>query len=267
MTENTKLWGFEEQIHKTLETFNLQIVQMQLQFQQPAASYVAAIDEQFQSIWSGLNEKVKEAFELTGQALEKAELLGTLGWTLPMNATPGEIVCLIFSIKDIPSADKAFTNYYMEHNATRLKCLETDLLTSNELQQWRPVLEEAILDLDDSRYRSCIALLLPLIEGVSAINFSTPQFHKKTDREKFFLDKLQAERQGSLTEHIWIWRSFKGFAEVFFKFIDFKDPSCKPSLLNRPWILHGRGIPDPNLSDCLRLLQALDTISLLSKSR
>ena len=39
--------------------------------------------------------------------------------------------------------------------------------------------------------------------------------------------------------------------------------NAKPMVVNRHWILHGRGIPDGTQTDCLRLLQAIHTFAFL----
>ena len=60
-----------------------------------------------------------------------------------------------------------------------------------------------------------------------------------------------------------VWRSYKGFAEALYAYVDFH-ASEKPAFLNRHYILHGRGIADSNLTDCLRLPQALHTLTALA---
>ena len=129
------------------------------------------------------------------------------------------------------------------------------------MKEWKAILEEAFLDLEDGRFGSCVALLLPLVEGVTAIKFSAPRFHKKRERDKFFLGKLNAVKRGSLKD--FAWRSYRGFAETVFQEVKFDVRLRKPAILKRHYLLHGRGIYNSNLSDCLRLLQALHTITAL----
>jgi SAM-dependent methyltransferase len=208
--------------------------------------------------WKELDQAMELSLKSLDETFEEGVVLGTLGWTFPISATLSECKKLLKLSTDIRSADDAFSCYYTKNDGIRLKALEHKLLESRNLQRWKPSLEEAILNLHDGRHRSCIALLLPLVEGVTAINFSAPQIQKKTERDRFFRDKLAAVRPGSVSK--FVWRSYKGFAEVLFQQIDFDGPLSKPPLLNRHYLLHGRGISEGNLSDCLRLLQALDTI-------
>jgi hypothetical protein len=254
---DTKLDSLAERLDKALRPISEQLTQLGVQFQKFADRWVV-INRLNQLAWSRVNENIRKGLKQTKEALEKAEILGTLGWTVPMGATPAEYLALINSIIDIPSADKAFTNYYTESNSFRLKYLKKDLLNRKNVQPWKPAIEEAISDLEDNRYRSCIALLLPLIDGITAIKFSSPQFYKKVVRRNFFEARLRAARPDSLTQYMW--RSYRGFAKMLFFSSDFKRSSRKPSGLNRHWLLHGRDIPNSNPTDCFRLLQALDMI-------
>jgi hypothetical protein len=180
-------------------------------------------------------------------------MLGGLGWTIPSIATPAEYSALVATIHDISSADKAFTKFYIENERERLKALKRNLLKCLDFQSWAPALREAFLDLDDGRHRSCTALLLPIIEGATSIRF--PGFSSKK-QESFFKNKLKVIKDGTII--MYMWRSYRAFAKNFFK-----SCSTTPSLINRHWLLHGRDIPSSNLSDCLRLLQTLETLTHL----
>jgi hypothetical protein len=208
-------------------------------------------------------ESITEGFKSLVSALDKAEYLGGLGWTIPMQATPAEYIELMSGIGDIDSADEVFKKYYMEDNASRLQYLKKGILSSKDLLQWKSVIEEALLNYDEGRPRSCVALLLPMIEGVTATKFSCPNFHKREAREIFFGTKLNAIKNPEDNLIYFLWRSYKGFTETLFKYIDFCSKSTKPSVLNRHWLLHGRSILSSNETDCLRLFQALETIARL----
>jgi hypothetical protein len=57
----------------------------------------------------------------------------------------------------------------------------------------------------------------------------------------------------------YFWRSIKAFVDQVFT----KAGKSRPPMLNRHWILHGRGISDGTQVDCLRLLQAVRTLERL----
>lgn len=216
---------------------------------------ISELNEGLKTFWTKLDNNFVDALEKAHGTPEKAKLIAELGWVIPSHATLTEYAAIIAPISDIKSADEAFTNYYLSDNAIELKGLKTDLLKCSDIKTWQPALEEAFLNLDEGRNMSCIALLLPLIDGVTSIKFSEPNFYKLNNRKAFFREKLRMA-ETRLTKYLW--QSYEAFADNFFK-------SCQssPSFLNRNWLLHGRDIPSSNLSDCLRLLQALETITYL----
>jgi len=216
---------------------------------------ISELNEGLKTFWTKLDNNFVDALEKAHGTPEKAKLIAELGWVIPSHATLTEYAAIIAPISDIKSADEAFTNYYLSDNAIELKGLKTDLLKCSDIKTWQPALEEAFLNLDEGRNMSCIALLLPLIDGVTSIKFSEPNFYKLNNRKAFFREKLRMAETRLIK---YLWQSYEAFADNFFK-------SCQssPSFLNRNWLLHGRDIPSSNLSDCLRLLQALETITYL----
>jgi hypothetical protein len=240
-----------EELQKTQRLFAQQIAQ-QIKFVSIADSLKAYVQRN-KDIWSDLNKAITRGFAAVPSILDKAELLGGLGWTIPGIASPAEYSELVATIHDISSADKAFTEFYIENERERLKELKGNLLNCRDFRAWAPALQEAFLDLDDGRNRSCTALLLPLVEGATLIRL--PGFKSKR-LEIFFKNKFKVVKDGTLS--MYMWRSYRAFARNFFK-----SCSATPSLINRNWLLHGRDIPSSNLSDCLRLLQTLETLAHL----
>jgi hypothetical protein len=209
------------------------------------------------------SEQIAEGMTRFKGALQKAECVGKYGWTIPLYATPGEIVSIIDVISDEATADAAFVWYFTCGDEAQLKVLIQRILKNPELQYWRPALEEAVTCLREKKYRACIALLLPLVDGLCARRFNLPEFEKGRRRRAF----LEAKRQYALTQYFIegaMWLSFIGFADVVFCDVDFQKRASWPSVLNRHIILHGRDIPQARLEDCLRLLQAIDTITELT---
>jgi hypothetical protein len=198
-------------------------------------------------------EAAREMARFTSD-IDKAEELGRCGWTFPMEAPIDDCIWLVKQSTDYTTADAAFTEYYIANDWFGLRQLENKLLSCKALERWRLVLNEAIRNLDDDRLSSCIALLIPLIEGITAIKFSNAHWSNHENREHFFSSGKRNNVE---------WRSYKGFTDNLFKACSFKDSSHPPPSLNRHWSLHGWPILDPKLSDCLRLLQAIDTIAEL----
>jgi hypothetical protein len=200
-----------------------------------------------------------EGFRQFREAFKKAEAIGRYGWTISMEATLPDIFSLVDMITDEASADAAFVWYFSQDDEVNLKTLIHGAVSNPLLDPWKPAIEEAIECLQDKKYRACIALLLPIVDGFYAQRFSCHKFHIGKQREKFFETRLQAMADDSIEKLMW--RSFIAFAETFFHFVDFGSPGSAPPVLNRHLLLHGRGIPQDKLEDCLRLLQVLETIT------
>jgi hypothetical protein len=203
-----------------------------------------------------VGEIIKESGRRWNAALEKAKEIGEWGWTVPLGATLSEYIALVMKCKDVQASDATFTRFYTADESSRLDHLKHRLLFSSDLGLWRPLLEEAIFCLDNHKLRACVAALLPTIDGVTAVKFSEPEFHRRSGRHKFFRTRLEATKPESI--EYYEWSSYQAFIEELFKRFDFNKRA--PTRLNRHWILHGRNIPSGNLSDCLRLLQAIETI-------
>jgi hypothetical protein len=88
-----------------------------------------------------------------------------------MVATSHELLPIIKLSTDEASADAAIVEFYTGNGGAarrHLRELQEDLLSQKDLKDWRPLLEEAIFCLENGKYRSCVASLLPLVEGVLA---------------------------------------------------------------------------------------------------
>jgi len=258
--KETSFVSFGERLSEALKPWNQAMAQMQSQLKS-VSGYLDSLNLQYTNTWNGQNLDFRKALGRIPDAQKKAELLGAFGWTPPMDATPAEFVAIMNSVHDIPSADKALTKYYTEHNATRLKRLKRRLLACASLNRWKPVLKEAILNLNERRYRSSVALLLPLVEGITAINFKESHLERGPERKRFLKKKIDAIEDGYLKKSLW--QSINNFFVLFFAHADFENLSYKPRFLNRNWLSHGRGIADAKISDCLRLLQTIDIITVL----
>ncbi len=206
--------------------------------------------------WNILCRNFVKEFKKAPDSLEKVKSLGKIGWTIPSSATTEEYETLFSSISSVPSMGRAFKYYYLKNRAQHFALLKFNILHCVGLEAWKAAISEAFLDFDDHRYRSCTALLLPLIEGITSDKFSATKFYKKKHRDSFFERKLAAAKLGSMN-HI-LWSSYREFSNSFFGSHDTKPPS-----INRHWLLHGHDIPTSDPGDCLRLFQTIETITYL----
>lgn len=254
MLEALRAIEFTARTIQLMSAWSSQIAQLQTSFNMLTCVLAPSLE---MKRLTSLGERIER---FTSTIDKGAQELGSWGWTIPMEAPIEDCIWLLEQSTDYAAADKAFTEYYTADNYCRLRALENKLLSCKALEPWRARLDEAIRDVADDRLISCIAVLIPLIEGITEKRFSEAKFSKARGRNKFFSDRLKKVEPGSTDQYRW--RAYKGFIAEFFKPYSSEESSNPPPALNRHWFSHGRTI-NPNLSDCLRLLQALDTISEL----
>lgn len=201
---------------------------------------------------------VSEAMKAAENTILKAELLGEYGWTLPMMMTPFKLHQIL--ALDTPSLiDTAFVEFYSSDEDLEYRRLRDYLLASPDLRRWRVLLRQCCDAYERHDYLIPVPSLLTVLEGAIATP-SKARFVRGPDRARFFKDKIDGASADSVEQ--WMWRSVNAFVKALFQKSDFFD-SAPPDRLNRHWILHGRDVLDWDASDCLRLFQAIGTVTKL----
>jgi hypothetical protein len=180
-----------------------------------------------------------------------AQSLGMVGWTMPLNASIEDWYSLVNTAYDAASADTVFDAYYANHNGAARHELLQNLLARSDLADWRPLIAEVAFALDAEKYRLCIPSLLATFEGVASR--WSDRFGKQSGRNDFFRRTLRGMEANSFDS--FAWSAMEAFVDTLYA----QAKQTKPLILNRHWILHGRSPSEANLTDCLRLLQAIHT--------
>ncbi len=216
------------------------------------SGWLESFQQQMQAFATGL-----QAVEA---AMKNAEDLGSMGWTLPMNASLRECVDLLLEVPNGPEAiDAAFAHFYADNEKESLLLLLADLRQHERLAEFGALLEEVAFGLDHEKYRLVVTALIPMFEGVARRCWDDG-FWKGAARNRFFTDKIAASAPDSFDSIVW--SATRAFVEELYKKNIDGDP--KPLVLNRHWISHGRGPADASLVDALRLLQAIHTVVSLA---
>jgi hypothetical protein len=197
-------------------------------------------------------ETIRKGFREFDEALQNAEALGRLGWTVPLNASLPECVELLRAATTAEDADKAFTHFYSKDGGAHRAELVEDLLSQPDLAEWRDLLGEVAWAIEAAKYRVAVPALLGAFEGAAYVKWTT-RFGHESGRTAFFNKKIADLEPGSY-DYL-TWSAVRAFVEALYK----EAKQTKPLLLNRHWVLHGRGPADAELADCVRLLQAIHT--------
>jgi hypothetical protein len=186
----------------------------------------------------------------------KAELLGQRGWTIP----PRWGVTDFADVVDRISADElddAWLEYYTAEEGKEFDELIKALGEIRFLDPWRDYLEGAEYLYRSGRFAAAIPGLFAAMDGAfaAAICRSHRKVNLRQAAVEFRKTAPYASREVS-------WSSLVGFTDVVYG--DHKFGEAPPPRVNRHLVQHGRAMPPRPQVDCLRLLQALETLSLVT---
>src|ERR1039458_98165 len=217
----------------------------------------AEAQEKWLKLSTDLFKPNEASLKAADETLRKAELLGRFGWTLPMQMTARHVYTLL-NIDDPGRINECFVDFYTINDSKRDEWLRNELLSSPLLEPWRELLIQCCNAYRREEFLITVPSLLLVLEG----SLAKPENDKLTGehRKAFFGKKLRPLSENGMDR--FIWRSVETFFDWLYEFRRFD--SARPSHINRHWILHGRDIPDWDRADCLRLFQALQTISCVT---
>jgi hypothetical protein len=180
-----------------------------------------------------------------------AARLGAAGWTIPLWAPIDQCRRILHRIPP-GHLDKAFVRHYSKDEGKASRELFAALLAAPGLDLWRPLIRQCIATYRRRQYLVTVPSLLLTLEGAVA---------RATRRTGTKMRDYTAEAR---TNAKWgtrrlIWASVQSFMVALYAPSDFAQ--SPPDTLNRHWALHGRERPEYTKADCLRLFQAIHTIS------
>jgi hypothetical protein len=222
-------------------------------------------DDDLRGFWQSdegkrLHEKflhLQPAVDRMVYAIRRSETLGHFGWAFPVDMQPREYVAIAEESSSSDKADAAFLRYYTRSDGLAYRRLISVLINEPDLRGGKALLKEIKQSYDDGRYRVCVTGLLPVLDHIAQKTWDAPLNEGSNARKS--IDRKIGVIPDSFTDHFW--RSVKAFVDDVFV----PAKKSKPHMLNRHWILHGRGVADGSQIDCLRLLQAIRTLQQLVK--
>jgi hypothetical protein len=183
--------------------------------------------------------------------------MGELGWTIPMF---GPIPLARYIIENVPedALDESFLFTYRKGWRKEERAMLRRLQSAEGLEPWRPLLSEATACYRHQHYLVAVPALLAIFEGAVAA-----AAHRERER-KSPASIAETQREALDPGIVRLgWASLHGFIAAIFGHCSFAEGD--PKLLNRHWVLHGRAAPRWGRIDCLRILQALDTLSIIAR--
>jgi len=181
--------------------------------------------------------------------------LAQLGWTVPMWATPGQVVEILKSGEEA-TVDDRFVAIYSSGGGEVFQRLVRDLVSQPPLVKWHPLIHQCVEAYHREHFQITIPSLLTIIEGILA--------HSAADNGTRLIrlahsKVAQLENDGPNRIIFVIWQTIETFVTELFAKAPFLGP--RRQVINRHWILHGRDATTWTQADSLRLFQAIHTVS------
>ena len=176
------------------------------------------------------------------------ETLGRLGWTVPGWATYPQIHELA-RLGDKQKLDRAFLKAYAR-GRERLERTARATLASPHMLKWTPLYMQTLHQYKRRQYLVSVPAFLLIFEGLYAGYGDGPR-----TKPRVAVRKLINNERGSLR---CTWLSLAAFTDRLYANHAARTP--RPDMVNRHLIFHGRSAPLWQKADCLRLIQAIDSL-------
>lgn len=198
----------------------------------------------------------KEYMQKCDQIIKEALIkMNDAGWTLPMIVSIRQIKYI--SKLDDSKIDDFFCEFFGYENNFNNMIL--DIKNSKIEEKYKVVVEQCVNAYNLELYILVAITLLTVIEGV----LSSFYYDKKNTCMKMICKKIISEIDDTEEDIIKknSWKSYQNFINKLYESSDFD--KNEPSFINRHWLLHGRALYDLKKADCLRLFNAISTISYI----
>lgn len=220
----------------------------------------ADLSEQWNRQWETLGETLKTLERSLAEGEPAATTLGSWGWTIP-SWGPLRYADALVQDFDASEIDACFLDYYGGPLSRNFRSLVQGLQASKSLAPWHSLLTQCVSAYRRRHYAIAVPSLLAAFEGY-LFSRADPSLTAKT-KAVVVTEHRRATLDPGSARLCWV--SMDAFVRRLYSYSDFSAPA--PIQLNRHWVLHGRDTRLRDKTDCLRLLQALDTLSMLAVDR
>ena len=185
--------------------------------------------------------------------------LAAAGWSVPMSLTPAETYDVFRDSGSPEEIGLRFVQLYERDDGQHFSRIADDLLYWDILAPWRTLLEQTFAAYRRRDFVVTVPALLTVCEGLLMIGAGNNVKVRDAVRKR---SEAENEKSPKSIRAI-VWLNIRLFIEELFRSSEFTGPA--PVRLNRHWVLHGRQASEWTQADCLSLLQAVHTISSLSR--
>lgn len=234
----------------------------------PKAKRQAAMMRQMQNIM--LNNKDLPFSEIEGEPTEPLPLIMDMieeefkdaiskiaqaGWTIPLSINIERLDELRNCSVSQEKTDKFFEEFYSDVELDTLHITISNSI-SNTGQKTR--FDECYVIFKQGLYSACVTTLMTVLEGVISSFGDDPKDVRIMRICDFHADE---ERKNGNKIKSLCWQSIYEYTKLLFEKSDFSKD--EPGSVNRHWLVHGRTSQIGEKMDCIRILNALYTLSNL----
>lgn len=215
-------------------------------------------DLPFGDIEGPATEGIKSGLDTIHEELNNiAILIGKNGWTIPMSMGLSSLDVLSDKSIDIEVLDEFFGNYY---TPKKFKTLTKHVARSGLNDTQKAHFSDCVDAYNTGKHLLCVTSLITILEGTLS-KFGDDENDVRMMRIcRYYMDVTK--NNNKIITHL-IWTSFYYFICELYKKSDFDKE--EPNNLNRHWILHGRTGQDLGDIDCLRLFNAIYSLTTMMK--
>ena len=185
------------------------------------------------------------------------EAIAQSGWTIPLSIDIRRFEDLKKLVGDDAAIETYFVDYY---NGRELKLLCRKIKRALEVTARQAMFTECIAAFEKGMFTVCITTLLTVLEGFISVFGDNPQDIRVMRVCKFHADE---EMQNKNNIKSLCWLSMYEYTKILYQISDFSQP--EPSTINRHWIQHGRTGKSVESTDCLRVFNALSTLTSIKQ--
>ncbi len=186
---------------------------------------------------------------------ELVSIIAHSGWTIPLTIDVQQLEELRKCCSDSGKIDEFFLGFYSDEQLDELYQIIYSSI-NNEGQKKR--FEEAYSIFRQGMYSSCLTVLTTILEGVISSYGDDP---KDVRVMRICNYHASEEKQNGNSLKSLCWYSIYEYTTLLFEKSDFS--KAEPDEANRHWLVHGRTSQIGEKVDCIRVMNALSTISNL----
>ena len=179
------------------------------------------------------------------------------GWTLPVELGINA-VNVIGQTAEIEDINAFLADYFTCDDYKVTKSMIDSILQSKIREPLKELVRQCWDAFQGELYAVCSTSLLSVIEGVLSEFGDDKQDVRMMRICQYHVDSFPADGS-TIEKHVWI--SYNTFIRKLYEKSDFN--SSEPDVINRHWLLHGRSDYEQTEIDCIRLFNAVQSLSMV----